>query len=204
MSKTGGKRTVLDRPTYGLVLTGGKSVRMKKDKALLEYKGKPHALYIRDLLLKHCDEVYLSAQENQWSGTPLENIPTITDTVESKGPIAGMLSAFQKHPEANWFVVACDLVHFNEQTIETLLGNYQTDKVATAYKNAEKGFPEPLCALYTPKALHVFSDALKNNISCPVRVLKNSDVHSLDQSPGIDLANINTAEEFSGVQHEIN
>jgi cyclic pyranopterin phosphate synthase len=204
MTKTGGKRTVLDRPTYGIVLTGGKSERMKSDKALLNYHGVPHAQYIYDLLKNYCDEVYLSARPEQWKGTALENLPTLSDTIEGKGPIVGILSAFDKHPDANWFVVACDLVHFNQKTIELLLSNYQTDKVATAFKNAEKGFPEPLCALYTPGARKVFSDALKNDTTCPVKVLRNSSVHSIDQTEGVDLANINTVEEYKEVKHEIN
>ena len=203
-SKTGGKRTVLERPTYGLVLTGGKSERMKKDKALLEYKGVPHAQYIRDVLGEFCEEVYLSAKPEQWKGTALENLPTINDEEKNAGPIGGILSAFAKYPEANWFVVACDLVHFNKRTIEVLLANHRPDKVATAFKNSEKGFPEPLCALYTPQAYQAFKDASQKQITCPVKVLRNSDVHTIDQPAGINLANINTAEEFAGVQHEIN
>ena len=124
LSKTGGKKTMLDRPTFGIVLTGGKSERMKRDKALIEYKGMPHAEYIHSLLKNYCDEVYLSARPNQWSGTSLAALPTLPDTVEGKGPIAGILSAFEKHPEANWLVVACDLVHFNQQTIEMLLSQH--------------------------------------------------------------------------------
>lgn len=203
ISKTGGKRTVLDRPTYGIVLTGGKSERMKRDKALIEYKGLPHAKFIHDILTPFCEEVYLSAREGQWSGTPLENLPVIEDTFDVKGPMAGILSAFNKHPKANWFVVACDLVHFNQKTVENLISNYKKDSVATAYKNSDKGFPEPLCALYTPEAREVFLKALTENISCPVRVLKNSNTHSIDQTDGVNLANVNTVEEFQKVQHEI-
>jgi len=169
VTKTGGKRTVLDRPLYGIVLTGGKSERMKRDKALISYKGVPHAQYIHDILKNYCDDVYLSAREGQWKGTPLEGFSVITDTVDAKGPIAGILSAFEKHPDANWFVVACDLVHFNQKTIELLLSNYKTNSVATTYKNSEKGFPEPLCAIYTPEARNVFVEAIKNNITCPVK-----------------------------------
>lgn len=201
--KTGGKRTVLDRPTYGLVLTGGKSERMKSDKALLNYKGSPHAKYIYDLLKPHCAEVYLSAREGQWKDTPLENLPTVTDTVSGKGPIVGILSAFEKHPDANWFVVACDLVHFNQKTIDLLLSNYQSKSIATTYKNAEKGFPEPLCALYTPSARNVFKEALEKDITCPVKVLRNSEVHSIPQTDGVNLANINTVEEYAEVKNEI-
>ena len=203
MTKTGGKRTVLDRPLYGLVLTGGKSERMKRDKALIEYKGKAHAHYIHDLLKKHCDEVYLSAREGQWKGSSLENLPAIVDSVEAKGPIAGILSALKKHPDANWFVVACDLVHFNESTISELLSHYKTDSVATAFKNAEKGFPEPLCALYTPSAKEVFEAAVKNDITCPVKVLRNANTHSIEQKNGVNLANINTVEEFQELQNEV-
>ena len=203
ITKTGGKRTVLDRPLYGLVLTGGKSERMKRDKALIEYKGKPHAQYIADILKDHCTDVYLSARTDQWKGTPLESLPIIPDSVDAKGPIAGILSAFSKHPAANWFVVACDLVHFDKKTVELLLSNYKKDSVATAYKNSEKGFPEPLCAIYTPEAKALFESAIKNDITCPVKVLKNSNTYSIDQAGGVNLANINTVEEFMELQNEI-
>lgn len=203
MTKTGGKRTVLDRPLYGLVLTGGRSERMKQDKALLDYKGRPHAQYIHDLLKEKCENVYLSAKPDQWKGTALENFPVITDSTDVKGPIAGILSAFETHPEANWFIVACDLVHFNKKTIDLLLSQYRSDAVATTYKNSEKGFPEPLCALYTPKALEVFRNAVKSDTTCPVKVLKNAHVHTIDQTEGVNLANINTVEEFMEVKNEI-
>lgn len=203
VSKTGGKRTVLDRPTYGLVLTGGKSERMKSDKALLEYKGVPHAAYIRNTLAPFCDDVFLSARKDQWAGTVIADLPVIEDTVTAKGPIAGILSAFEKHPDANWIVVACDLVHFNKKTIELLLENYDKTAVATAYKNTEKGFPEPLCALYTPAARAVFEAAVKNDVTCPVKVLRTAEVRTIDQRDGVNLANINTVEEFREIQNEI-
>lgn len=196
VAKTGGKRTILGRPTMGLVLTGGKSERMKEDKALIQYKGKAHAHYIHDVLSKYCDGVYLSARQDQWKNSALAELPTIVDSYE--GPIGGMLSAFEKHPDANWVVVACDLVHFNEKTVEKLLAN-ASEKVATAYKNSEKGFPEPLCAFYTPAARNVFQDAYKADVKCPVKVLRNTPVELIDQEPGINLANINTPEE----RHEL-
>lgn len=199
-SKTGGKRTLLDRPTYGLVLTGGKSERMKRDKALISYQGRPHAQYIRDVLKNFCEEVYLSARAHQWDGTALEGLPSLSDSVEGGGPIAGILSAFERHPDANWIVVACDLVHFNEKTVETLLANYDPQSLATAFKNREKGFPEPLCALYTPWAQPVFAAAFSQGVTCPVKILRNAEVHPIEQPDGVDLANINTVEEFAEIK----
>jgi cyclic pyranopterin phosphate synthase len=199
--KTGGKQTLLGRPTYGLVLTGGKSERMGEPKALIHYKGKAHGAYIADVLSSYCDNVFLSARPHQWKGSELEAYPVIQDTIDNAGPMGGMLSAFQLHPEANWIVVACDLVHFNHQTVEKLLADFQEDVVATAFKNTDGGFPEALCALYTPKAQAVFLDAYKSDVRCPVKVLKNSKVHLIEQTAGINLANINTPEELRHVKH---
>lgn len=196
IAKTGGKRTILGRPTYGLVLTGGKSSRMGQPKALMDHKGKPHAEYIHDVLGKFCDEVYLSSKDKQWEGSALNTLPSIVDKYD--GPIGGMLSAFEKHPEANWIVVACDLVHFNEKTVEKLLAN-ASDKIATCYKNSEKDFPEPLCTFYTPAALAVFKDAYLSNVTCPVKVLRNAPVEMILQEEGINLANINTPEELHAI-----
>jgi cyclic pyranopterin phosphate synthase len=192
LSKTGGKRTLLDKPLYGLVLTGGKSSRMGEDKALINYKGTPHGQYTFDILSKFCEKVFLSSKENQWKGSPLENLPTITDQFD--GPIGGILSAFEAHPDVNWFIVACDLIHFNEKTVEKILSHAE-DKVAVCFKNKEKGFPEPLCALYSPKAKDLFKNALSQDITCPVKVLRKADLTLLDQNPEINLANINTPEE---------
>jgi cyclic pyranopterin phosphate synthase len=202
VAKTGGKRTILERPTYGLVLTGGKSERMKIDKALIAYKGKPHAEYIHDVLKKYCADVYLSTRADQWKGTALQDLKSLVD-VHEKGPIGGLLSAFEKHPDANWIIVACDLVHFNEKTVEMLLAHANDEKVATAYKNIEKGFPEALCAFYTPQAQHVFKDAFKSDVTCPVKVLRHTSVELIDQEEGIDLTNVNTKEEFMSVAHEV-
>lgn len=203
VTKTGGKSTLLKGPLFGLVLTGGKSERMKRDKALIDYKGKPHAQYISEVLSTYCDEVFLSARPGQWTGTPLENMSVIEDLADVSGPIAGILSAMEAHPDANWLVVACDLVHFNAETVKALLAHYSPEETAIAFKNAEKDFAEPLCTLYTPRALELFRNAVTENITCPVKVLRNAEVRKLNQENGVNLANVNTTEEYAEVVNEI-
>jgi cyclic pyranopterin phosphate synthase len=203
LSKTGGKRTVLEPPLFGLILTGGKSERMKTDKALLSYKGKPHAKYIYDILKNYCSEVFLSARKGQWNGTALSTLPTIDDEIENQGPISGILAAFDKHPHAHWIIVACDLAHFNDDTVKTLLAHYDKNTIATCFSNKEEGFPEPLCSLYTPKAKEVFENAFQKGVRCPVKVLRNANCKVISQEGSINLANINTQDEFTEAQSEI-
>ena len=199
--KTGGKSTLLNRPTYGLVLTGGRSERMGEPKALINYKGRPHGQVIHDILFQYCDNVFISGRPNQWAGTVLENYASVDDIFENAGPIGGILSGFATAPDANWLVVACDLIHFNEKTVEKLLANYNDDAMGTCYKNAVEGFPEALCALYTPRAHAIFLEAFKNGVKCPVKVLKKSNIELIEQEEGINLANINTQEERKHVVH---
>lgn len=196
LAKTGGKNSILEKPVYGLILTGGKSSRMGEPKALINYRGVPHAQYLFDLLSKSCEKVFLSSKPSQWDGTSLNSYPTITDSYD--GPIGGMLSAFEKFPDVNWIVLACDLVNINEKTIQKLLANAGPE-IATCFKNQQKGFPEPLCAFYSPNARRIFMDAFRSGVTCPVKVLRNINVTLIDQGEGIDLMNINTPEE----RHEV-
>ena len=47
----------------GLVLSGGQSSRMGRDKALIDYHGLPQYAYVYDLLLGFCDKVFISSKK---------------------------------------------------------------------------------------------------------------------------------------------
>ncbi len=199
--KTGGKTTRLDRPLYGLILTGGQSKRMGKDKALLDYCGQPYTLHLYQLMQNYCQQVYLSARPGQWMGTPLASLPTLEDQLSSVGPISGLLTAFGTHPDINWLVIACDLMQVQTSTIEYLLANYQETTIATCYTNSDQGFPEPLCAIYTPQAIRIFTQAYQAGIYCPVKILKDH-LCTLIKAPNPkDLTNINTPHEYASIKH---
>lgn len=203
VAKTGGKSTFLPKPLYGLVLTGGKSTRMKEDKALIKYHGEPHAQHIYNILSAVCEKTFISARPGQWQNETLKDLPLIEDAphLEGKGPITGILSAFERYPDANWFVVACDLVHFNMEAAHFLASHFSEDVVATCFSNKDQNFPEALCAIYTPLAKSVFEESLAQNIRCPVKILAKSNCKMLQATDEIDLANINTPEERMEVDH---
>ena len=49
----------------GLVLAGGKSLRMGYDKSSIEWHGKEQRYYMADLLKQYCDEVFISCRADQ-------------------------------------------------------------------------------------------------------------------------------------------
>ena len=76
---------------YGLVLAGGKSLRMGTDKSLLNYHGKSQREVMFDMLSGYCSVVYLSVNQNQNT-----YLPHIIDETEAAGPLGGIVSAFEK------------------------------------------------------------------------------------------------------------
>lgn len=187
-------------PLYGLVLTGGKSTRMKKDKSLLEYHGKKQVLYCFDLLSQFCEKVFISNRPEQSRLTAHKELPQIHDTFAGIGPLGGILSAMTNHPKAAWLVLACDLPFVNASAIETLIKKRNLKKMATAYRSSyEPGLPEPLCAIYEPKALPQLLQFLAKDIHCPRFILKNSDIFLVKQRQAFLLDNVNEPQEYKKV-----
>ena len=136
-------------PLYGLILTGGKSTRMGKDKALLNYHGKTQTEFCYELLEGFCDKVFISNRKDQSVVQGHKGLPQIHDheNYSGIGPLAGILSSMQKYPKAAWLVLACDLPYVCAKTIKHLIEHRNSKRLATAYQSSHDQLPEPLCDL---------------------------------------------------------
>ncbi|OGX27844.1 MAG: hypothetical protein A2787_08980 [Omnitrophica WOR_2 bacterium RIFCSPHIGHO2_01_FULL_48_9] len=183
---------------YGLVLTGGKSKRLGQDKAVLNLSGKPQAEYAYELLLPFCEKVFVSCRPDQAQLPGRKNFPQIIDRPEYSdiGPLAGILSAMQEHPNQVWIVLACDLPFVTPATIRNLISQRNPQKFATAYISTHDGLPEPLCAIYEPQDYQNILQFLKENIHCPRKIMIKSDTELVEQADPQSLENINTPEEL--------
>lgn len=185
---------------YGLVLVGGESRRMGSDKALLSYDGKATQLERTAALLQSvCPRVFISQREEQPFPSP-EGTEAIYDSVdEARGPLRGILSAMQAHPDAHWLVLACDLPNLTQATLNKLIASFQdaTSPELTAYRSSHDDLPEPLCAIY-PCGSDAGLIALAQELgkSCPRKLLIIKEATLVDQDDPRSLNNINTAEEF--------
>lgn len=179
-----------------LLLAGGKSSRMGKDKATLEYNGKSQLERMHGLVLPLDFPVHLSVRKGQ--ETTLAKVETIPDAdgVEGSGPMAGMLSAFTLYPQRAFLVIACDLPFLDIGTLSYLLMNRATDKIATAYRSAHGGLPEPLCAIWEPHAMNILEAKFAEGMRCPRKILIQENAHLIDLPNPVALDNINTPEEY--------
>ena len=185
------------KPVYGLVLAGGESRRMGRDKALLARDGKSQLAHIVGLLDELVDEVFVSTRSDQRDDAERSRYRRIVDRFDGIGPVAGILSALQEYPHAIWLVVACDLPNIDAGTLEFLLENAAPEKPFTAFKSSYDGLPEPLCALYRPAAASVVAQFVDDGIVCPRKILIRSDTELLEQPNPRSLDNINTPEDLA-------
>ena len=191
-------------PVKGLVLVGGKSKRMGTDKAELNYFGKPHKEFAKELLENNNLETFYSVKDlSSVLKETIENNQEILDKFLNLGPFGGICSAFQKDPNSAWFVLATDVPFVNNEVIQLLLKHRNPSKVATAIKGKSKEFVEPLITIYEPKAYPILLQYLAQGYSCPRKMLINSDVEIVEIEDDF-IRNINTPEEFESAKKEIN
>jgi molybdopterin-guanine dinucleotide biosynthesis protein MobB len=184
------------RPLLGLVLTGGKSERMGTDKAVLNYGGEEESRRIFALLQEFCSEVFISCRAEQADLPGRRGLPQIHDTLLGKGPTGGILAALEARPDASWLVAACDLPGLDRQTLAALVAGRDPFKVGTAFRGFQD-LPEPLCAIYEPKAAARLYQFLAAGYDCPRKMLINSPSHIIEPLSNHSLANVNTPEEAS-------
>jgi len=184
---------------FGLILAGGYSRRMGRDKAYLKFHGKPQIEHIFDLLKKCCVKIFLSKRKDQKA---YKHYDCINDAPEfsNHGPLGGILSAMKEYPNADWLVIACDLPFITDETIQTLLALRDPQKTASAFISTQDALPEPLCAIWEGHAYGSILKLFNDGIHCPRKILIKSNAHLLKPNDPHWLDNINTPQEYEEIK----
>jgi molybdopterin-guanine dinucleotide biosynthesis protein A len=186
-------------PLYGLVLAGGASRRMGQDKASLALHGRPQLEWARELLARHCNEVFISIRAGQHDDPVRRGQPVIVDTHDGAGPIAGIAAAQAAHPGHAWLVLACDLPFVDDACIETLV-SHRDGRPVVAFASTHDGLPEPLCAIYEPSSSVGVLAAIAAGRNCPRKFIIGTGVALLGQPHPAALDNVNTPDELALAQ----
>ena len=158
-------------PFSALLLAGGRSSRMGRDKALLPHpvSGLPLLAHQAALLrsLPGCAELLLSAPaERGYALTgPLTDARLVPDAAPDCGPLAGLAAGLAAAAQPRLLVLAVDLPFITSAWLDALLAK-ASDRtgVVPLHMDSALGF-EPLCAVYPrhTASLDAISSALKAN-----------------------------------------
>lgn len=143
---------------HGVILAGGASRRMGRDKALVEIDGTPLWRRQRDVLLAAgAKSVAVVRRPGQ---TPVAtDVVHHWDLIADAGPLAGLHAALNGAPGAMLAVLAVDLPAVDAAWFQWLTGHCQPGGGAVA-RHAD-GF-EPLAAIYPPTALTLVNEHLSS------------------------------------------
>jgi molybdenum cofactor guanylyltransferase len=192
-------------PLFGLVLAGGRSTRMRRDKAAIEYRpGATQLDVAMQLLQSRVQRAFVSVRADQAGEATRARYPQVVDASGVEGPIAGILAALLREPGAAWLVLACDLPFLDTATLDTLIAARGDDsRVATAFRSSHDDLPEPLCAIYEPAALPKLQAHIAAGKNCPRKFLINAETHLLAQPNARALDNINTVEDYGAAMSSL-
>ena len=183
--------TELKPEIYGLVLAGGKSVRMGHDKGMVNWHGKPHRYFLADMLKNYCQKVFISVREEQVAEIDA-NYPTLPDTISGMGPLGALLAAFGRYPDKAWLVTACDLPLLDDATLHFLVTHRNEQAIATTFESPHDGLPEPLITIWEPRSYDILHQKANDGFRCPRRVLINNNITILTAPNPQALMNANT------------
>jgi molybdenum cofactor guanylyltransferase len=183
---------LLMESTAGFVLTGGRSTRMGRDKALLPIEGSL-------LVERTAERVRAAAGSVTLIGAPgryahLE-LPVLPDLVEDFGPIGGLHTALTA-THADWnLVVACDMPGLTALFLSDLLAAARQLGCACLAPQTGSGL-HPLCAVYHRRAAAAVEFAMEHKLLKMHDLLKSIGAVSWPVADASLLENVNTPLEW--------
>jgi molybdopterin-guanine dinucleotide biosynthesis protein A len=183
----------------GIILAGGKSSRMGKDKGTCSFKNKPLVEYAIEALKPFCGELLLSA--NNIESYNKYTIEVVPDEISSIGPLGGMFTCLKKSKTRHNIILSCDTPFITMDLIKYIIENIDSKNKIIAPLHRQN-FIEPLCAYYSKDLIPVFEEFIENKNYKLLKILNSVELKTLriDSSLGFYspklFNNLNTPEDL--------
>lgn len=150
---------MIKKKVTGIVLAGGASSRMGKDKGLCEFKGKTLVTYAIEALLPLCDTILISS--NNVDDYQKFGYQVVVDEYKGIGPIGGIYSSLKKSTTKHNLIISCDTPYLNTQLLEFILENSNNYDIVVPTHSIS--FIEPLAAYYSSGIVNKLETSIKRS-----------------------------------------
>ena len=175
-----------------VILAGGDSRRMGRDKSLLPVSGRPMIAHIADRLKGLFDDIVISGGQPGDYG--FLGLDVVADEIAGRGPLMGIASALERTKNDLTFVIACDIPDFERGLVARLAERAEGyDAVLPA--NA-RGELEPVHAFYRKSIIAPARDLLAAGSRSILDLLPRVRTRTVRLPEGIEIRNINTEEDY--------
>jgi molybdopterin-guanine dinucleotide biosynthesis protein A/molybdopterin converting factor small subunit len=183
-----------------VVLTGGKSSRMGRPKALLPFDGEPLIAHIvRRLGRAFAETVVVGAPEQELPPLP---VVLVRDQVAYQGPVSGIYHGLRAAAKEVCFVTSCDAPFLNLALISHLLSQISDCDVVVPFW--ENRF-QPLHAVYRRSVAPLLQEQLERSDLRPISLYKKVRTREIHEDEvrrfdpeGLSFLNMNTPEDYQG------
>jgi molybdopterin-guanine dinucleotide biosynthesis protein A len=189
----------------GIILAGGQSSRMGKNKALLPLPGNEQLTFVEHLahmLTASCSEVLLVVRDQAAASAydVLQDVRIVLDKIPGYGPLMGLYSGLSAIHTSHALVLAVDMPFVQPAMLTFLLSPPLTDTMLVPVVN---DVPQVLCAVYPRSILPIIEERLGQGRRDPRGLLNVASVTYIDEARlrAIDpqlrsFININTPDEL--------
>ncbi|PZV14532.1 MAG: molybdenum cofactor guanylyltransferase [Pseudanabaena sp.] len=194
-----------------IALSGGKSSRMGRDKALLEINGETLLSRTCRTALGVADSVYIVARsQEQYQEAIAQNLPHSYLVLDQQfdGALVGFWQGLQAIASpVDWLLLlACDLPSLQGDVLHgwaSQLANLPEKAIAYLPRyvdeNSQKQW-EPLCGFYRWQCQDSLKEFVNNGGRSFQKWLSNQEVVEIENAPFVMLFNCNTPEDFRSIK----
>ena len=195
----------------GIALSGGKSSRMGRDKALLEINGETLLLRTCRTALEVADLVYIVARsQEQYQEAIAKNLSSSHLVLDQQfdGALVGFWQGIQAiSSPADWILLlACDLPNLQGDILKIWASQLANlPETAIAYlphyvdMRSQKQW-EPLCGFYRWQSQDSLREFINHGGRSFQKWLSNQEVVEIENVPFAMLFNCNTSEDFYSIK----
>lgn len=186
----------------GIILSGGKSTRMGKNKAFIEIEGVPIIQRIHTLFKELFQEIIIVTNQKELFSNFDSKI--LNDLLPNKGVVGGLYTGLFFSNYTYSFCVACDMPFIKKSLVQYLIKNKEDYDVIVP---RTKDGLQPLHALYSKNCLDPIRKIIEQgkykmvdlyNL-VRVKVIQEDDFNSLDPFRE-SFINVNTPEELVSIK----
>ncbi len=188
----------------GIILAGGRSTRMGKDKALLPLPDDQSVTFVEHLatlLTSQCSDVVLVVRDTTQAALYKHiGIPIVTDDTPDIGPLMGLYTGLHTIHAPHALVTAVDMPFIQSAMVAFLLSQLLD---TTLLMPVVKDIPQVLFAVYPRTILPIIAERLQAGRRDPRSLLDVVPVRFIDEARLKDVdpdlrsfININTPEDY--------
>jgi molybdopterin-guanine dinucleotide biosynthesis protein A len=182
----------------GLVLAGGKSRRMQREKYRIEVQGKTLISWQKKWLEPLVEDVYFSFAN---TGHSFKEENLIFDLILDSGPLIGIYSALERFPKRSFLVLPVDIFLFDPEILEEILIERAESKSGTIFLNQNRKKPEPLMGIYESSALPILRSYLAGGGLSATNFVLENDFKLIPKTPS--WINLNGPKDLEALQDRL-